>query len=160
MDSERHVVDALAHVDDPAGELVTEHDARHVHRSAASVCAHVGVQIGTADAVPRHLEQDLAGTGDGLGHLLDAKVAGSVPTPRRASASSPRAARPSPLGAATGGPEMRPSPSTVGHDRPAPPRATTAKTFAAGVAGVKRQLEQFPLSLLDRGTSLRCRRRT
>ena len=58
-------------------------------------------------------------------------------TPRRASASGPRAAGLRPWAAVRRRPVDAALTSTVGHDGPAPPEAT-AKTFAAGAVRVKR----------------------
>ena len=70
------VVDPVAERADGAGELVAEHDAGQVHRGAALRRTDIGVEVAAADAVARHLDQQLARPRLGHGDLLDPDVAG------------------------------------------------------------------------------------
>ena len=67
-DRHRHpdgdVVDALADGTDDPGELVPEHDPGNVHRGPGGRPG-IGVEIAPADAVARHLDQHLTGSGVG-----------------------------------------------------------------------------------------------
>lgn len=80
------VVDALADLVDHPGELVAEGDGRGLPRDRVRLVGagaedrpvEVLVQVGAADAAPRHVDADLTGSDGGFGDVLDADVAVAV----------------------------------------------------------------------------------